>query len=160
MSSVIYGFHLSMVHHSTNREACVEQRACKSRLEPVHPPLYGLTILRGLLYFCAGMVSSSRHRNRGETDSNTQPRALLISVVVPLHESQGGLPHSFRGLNGSGGLKCDFLVFWRRIFLQAVWTKWNGWDQKETSIVQRLVFASCAWRCNAPSTSFTLLGCD
>lgn len=114
MSSVTYGFHLSMVHHSTNREACVEQRACKSRLEPVHPPLYGLTILRGLLYFCAGMVSSSRHRNRGETNSNTQPRALLISLVVPLHESQGGLPHNFRlrqfEMLLSGVLEKDFFA--------------------------------------------------
>ena len=74
----------------------------------------------------------------------------------PCMSHRGGFPT----ILGSGSLKCDFLVFWRRIFLQAVWTKWNGWDQKETSIVQRLVFASCAWRCNAPSTSFTLLGCD
>lgn len=44
MSSVTYGFHLSMVHHSTNRAACVEKRGCKSRLEPVHLPLYGLMI--------------------------------------------------------------------------------------------------------------------
>lgn len=114
---------------------------------PTWPPL-----------FLCWMVSSSRHRNRGETDSNTQPKPLPTFLMMPLHESQCGLLHNFRGLNGSEGLKCDFLMFWRRNFCRQCGQ--NGWNQKETSTVQRLVFASCTWRCSAPRTSFTLLGWD
>lgn len=80
---------------------------------PTWPPL-----------FLCWMVSSSRHRNRGETDSNTQPKPLPTFLMMPLHKSQCGLLHNFRGLNGSGGLKCDFLSLLEKELLQAVWTKW------------------------------------
>lgn len=109
MSSVTYGFHLSMVHHSTNRAACVEKRACKARLEPVHLPLYGLTKPTWPPPFLCWDGASTGQDSAGEAGSNVQPKAL-----PSLHGSRWGLPRVFRGLDGLGVLKLDFLMFWRR----------------------------------------------
>lgn len=102
MSSLTYGFHLCMVHHSTNRAACVEHRGGKAHLDLVHLPLYGLRYLRGLICFWARMVSFTKQELGGETSTNSQPKVLPSWLVVHnwlLEELQGGFPHLFRGLN-------------------------------------------------------------
>lgn len=68
----------------------------------------GLRYLRGLIYFCAGMVSSTRQELGGETSANTRLKALTSLLVVHHQlrdELQWGLPHVFRGPNTSEVLK-------------------------------------------------------
>lgn len=62
----------------------------------------GSRYLRGLIYFWARMVSSTKQEMGGETSTISQPKVLpswLVAHNWPPEELQYGLPHLFRGLN-------------------------------------------------------------